>query len=32
MKVKRAVEKAGVEFLGGGDRIGVVRVNRGRKR
>ena len=31
MKVKRAVEDAGVEFLGGGDRIGVVRVNKGRK-
>ena len=32
MKVKRAVEKAGVEFLGGGDRIGVVRAHKGRKR
>ena len=32
MKVKRAVENAGVEFLGGGDRIGVVRVNKGRKK
>lgn len=31
MKVKRAVEAAGVEFLGGGDRIGVVRINKGRK-
>lgn len=26
MKVKRAVEGAGIEFLGGGDRIGVVRL------
>ena len=31
MKIRRAVEKEGIEFIGGGGRIGVVRLQRGKR-